>query len=87
MVKSDTTSGQLYMWSAFGQDDLWPLVIHVASHLVRVLTQKRYLVDEEWYYFRSAWTFVSLWVRLTFGQMYPPGEASIGQEWYYFRSA
>ena len=38
------------------------------------------------YYIRSAWHLVSLWVRLTFSQMYPPVEASSGQEWYYIRS-
>ena len=27
---------------------------------------------KEWYYIRSAWHLVSIWVRLTFGQMYPP---------------
>ena len=26
----------------------------------------------EWYYCRSAWHLLSLWVRLMFGQMYPP---------------
>ena len=33
-------------------------------------------------YIRSVWHFVSLWVRLTFGQMYPQVEASSGQEQY-----
>ena len=46
--------------------------------------------DQEWYYIRSAWHLVSLWVRLTFGQMYwlcppidpnPPVEASSVKEW------
>ena len=32
-------------------------------------------------------TFVSLWVRLTFSQMYPQVEASGGQDRYYVRSA
>ena len=46
---------------------------------------------QEWYYVRSAWHVDSLWVRLTFGQIYPhchpsPVEASSGQEWYFWVS-
>ena len=43
--------------------------------------------EQEWYYIRSAWHFLSLWVRLTFSQTYPPVEASSEKEWYYIRSA
>ena len=42
---------------------------------------------QEQYYIRSAWYWVSIWVRLTFSQMYPPVETSSGQEQYYIRSA
>ena len=42
--------------------------------------------DQEWYYIRSSWHVVTLWVRLTCSQM-PPIEASSDQEWYYIRSS
>ena len=56
---------------------------------------------QEWYYCRSAWHLVSLWVKLMFGQMYPHPiiplcplnvphptaiQTSSGQEQYYIRS-
>ena len=61
-------------------------------HQVRLTFGQMYPAPEassgqEWYYFRSAWHLVSLWVRLTFGQMYLVSpEASSGQVWYYFWS-
>ena len=42
---------------------------------------------QEQYYIRSAWYWVSIWVRLTFSQMYPPVEACSGLWQYYIRSA
>ena len=42
---------------------------------------------QEWYYIRSVWHLVSLWVRLTFGQMNPLVETFNGWEWYSVRSS
>ena len=55
--------------------------------------QYRHIVVKEWYYCRSAWHLVSLWVRLMFFRCTltpsppmppwcPQVEASCGQEWY-----
>ena len=41
--------------------------------------------SQEWYYCRSAWHVISLWVRLMFCQMYPPWGVSGDQEQYYIR--
>ena len=43
-----------------------------------VTTQVETFSGQKWYYVRSAWHFVSLWVRLISGQMYPPVEVSSG---------
>ena len=74
----DEVLGQVHIFcQIFGSG--WPLVIF--TPLIKASS------CQEWYNIRSAWHLVILWVRLTFGQMYPPVEVSSGQEWYYIRSA
>ena len=59
--KAETSCG--HVCDYIGHIDLWSDVPPIESSS-----------DQEWYYITSACHLVSLWVRLTCSQMYPPGK-------------
>ena len=69
VAKSDTTVGQLDIWSALWSG--WPLVRCTPTPLPPPLLPVEASSGHKWYYFGSALHLVNLWFRLTFGQMYP----------------
>ena len=77
-------SHKMSTWPSPGRYMLWPCVWLLWSQgpVVRYTPTVEASSGQEQYYVMSAQYVVSLWVRLTFSQAYPPVEASGSQEWY-----